>query len=87
LCPCQDWEFTSFSRKFPFLFVKKLEIRIFGNLQIASGPTVLTNCEVQSMRMKMVCDDCTLREISNEFLALKKAQKIRDRTLSDYQIC
>ena len=34
------------------------------------------------MRMKMVCDDRTLREISNEFLALKKAQKIRDRTLS-----
>ena len=37
------------------------------------------------MRMKMVCDDRTLREISNEFLALKKAQKIRDRTLSDYR--
>ena len=37
------------------------------------------------MRMKMVCDDRTLREIANEFLALKKAQKIRDRTLSDYQ--
>ena len=33
----------------------------------------------------MVCDDRTLREISNEFLALKKAQKIRDRTLSDYR--
>ena len=37
------------------------------------------------MRMEMVCDDRTLREISNEFLALKKAQKIRDRTLSDYR--
>ena len=37
------------------------------------------------MRMKMVCDDRTLREISNEFLALKKAQKIRDRTLRDYR--
>ena len=37
------------------------------------------------MRMKMVCDDRTLQEISNEFLALKKAQKIRDRTLSDYR--
>ena len=33
----------------------------------------------------MVCDDRTLREISNEFLALKKAQKIRERTLSDYR--
>ena len=37
------------------------------------------------MRMKMVCDDRTLREIANEFLALKKAQKIRERTVSDYQ--
>ena len=37
------------------------------------------------MRMKMVCDDRTLREIANEFLALKKAQKIRERTLSDYR--
>ena len=37
------------------------------------------------MRMKMVCDDRTLREVANEFLALKKAQKIRDRTLSDYR--
>ena len=27
------------------------------------------------MRMKMVCDDRTLREVANEFLALKKAQK------------
>ena len=33
----------------------------------------------------MVCDDRTLRDVANEFLALKKAQKIRDRTLSDYQ--
>ena len=37
------------------------------------------------MRMKMVCDDRTLRDVANEFLALKKAQKIRDRTLSDYR--
>jgi len=37
------------------------------------------------MRMKMVCDDRTLREVANEFLALKKAQKIRERTLSDYK--
>ena len=37
------------------------------------------------MRMKMVCDDRMLREIANEFLAVKKAQKIRDRTLSDYR--
>ncbi len=37
------------------------------------------------MRMKMVCDDRTLREISNEFLALKKAQKVRERTLCVYK--
>ena len=37
------------------------------------------------MRMKMVCDDRTLREVANEFLALKKAQKVRERTLSDYK--
>ena len=37
------------------------------------------------MRMKMVCDDRTLRDVANEFLALKKAQKIRERTLSDYK--
>ena len=37
------------------------------------------------MRMKMVCDDRTLREVANEFLALKKAQKIRERTVSDYR--
>ena len=37
------------------------------------------------MRMKMVCDDRTLREVANEFLALKKALKIRERTVSDYQ--
>ena len=37
------------------------------------------------MRMKMVCDDRTLAEVANEFLALKKAQKVRDRTLNDYK--
>ena len=37
------------------------------------------------MRMKMVCDDRALRDIANEFLALKKAQKVRERTLSDYK--
>ena len=37
------------------------------------------------MRMKMVCDDRTLRDVANEFLALKKAQKVRERTLSDYK--
>ena len=31
----------------------------------------------------MVCDDRTLRDVANEFLALKKAQKIRDRTPKD----
>ena len=45
----------------------------------------MTNCEVQSMRMKMVCDDRTLAEVANEFLALKKAQKVRERTLNDYK--
>ena len=37
------------------------------------------------MRMKMVCDDHTLAEVVNEFLALKKAQKVRERTLNDYK--
>ena len=37
------------------------------------------------MRMKMVCDDRSLREVANEFLALKKAQKVRERTLNDYK--
>ena len=37
------------------------------------------------MRMKMVCDDRTLREVANEFLALKKTQKVRERTLNDYK--
>lgn len=31
------------------------------------------------MRMKMVCDDRTLGEVANEFLALKKAQKIEKK--------
>ena len=31
------------------------------------------------MRMKMVCDDRTLRDVANEFLALKKAQKVREQ--------
>ena len=37
------------------------------------------------MRMKMVCDDRTLRDVANEFLALKKVQKVRERTLCDYK--
>ena len=37
------------------------------------------------MRMKMVCDDRTLADVANEFLALKKAQKVRERTLNDYK--
>ena len=37
------------------------------------------------MRMKMVCDNRTLAEVANEFLALKKAQKVRERTLNDYK--
>ena len=31
------------------------------------------------MRMKMVCDDRTLRDVANEFLALKKAKKVYER--------
>lgn len=37
------------------------------------------------MRMKMVCDDRTVAEVANDFLALKKAQKVRERTLNDYK--
>ncbi len=37
------------------------------------------------MRMKMVCDDRTLQEVANEFLALKKAQKVRDWGQNDYK--
>ena len=37
------------------------------------------------MRMKMVCDDRALREVANAFLVLKKAQKVRERTLNDYK--
>ena len=37
------------------------------------------------MRMKMVCDDRTLAEVANEFLALKNAQKVREQTLNDYK--
>ena len=33
----------------------------------------------------MVCDDRTLAEVANEFLALKKVQKVRERTLNDYK--
>ena len=36
------------------------------------------------MRIKMVCDDRMLRDVANEILALKKAQNVRERTLSDY---
>ena len=36
------------------------------------------------MRMKMITDDRTLREAANEFLAYKRAQKLRERTLNDY---
>ena len=36
------------------------------------------------MRMKMVYDR-TLAEVANEFLALKKVQKVRERTMNDCQ--
>ena len=60
-------------------------MRIYEKAKSSSRPTVLTNCVLQNMRMKMVCADRTLREVAGEFLALKKAQKIRERTVSDYQ--
>ena len=85
LCPCQNWELMRNLVNSQFFVAKKLKLRISSNSKNASEPTVLTNCEVQSMRMKMVCDDRTLREVANEFLALKKAQKVRERTLNDYK--
>ena len=36
------------------------------------------------MRMKMVTETQTLKDAAKEFLAYKKAQKIRERTLKDY---
>ena len=36
------------------------------------------------MRMKMVTESQTLKDAAKEFLAYKKAQKIRERTLKDY---
>ena len=37
------------------------------------------------MRMKTISETRTLRDVSNEFLAYKKARKVRERTLRDYQ--
>jgi len=37
------------------------------------------------MRMKIITEDRTLRDAANEFLAYKKAQKLRERTLGDYK--
>ena len=37
------------------------------------------------MRMKMVCDDRILREVAKEFLTLKKAQKVCERTWNDHK--
>ena len=37
------------------------------------------------MRMKTISETRTLRDVSNEFLAYKKAGKARERTLRDYQ--
>lgn len=61
-----------------FLLSKSSDYGYQETQKNASEPTVLTNCEVQSMRMKMVCDDRTLREVANEFIALKKAQKVHE---------
>jgi len=37
------------------------------------------------MRIKMVTKSQTLKDAAKEFLAYKKAQKIRERTLKDYR--
>ena len=37
------------------------------------------------MRMKIITEDRTLRDAANEFLAFKRAQKLRERTLKDYK--
>ena len=37
------------------------------------------------MRMKTISESRTLRSAANEFLAYKKARKVRERTLKDYQ--
>ena len=44
------------------------------------GPTDITNF----LKMKMVTESQTLKDAAKEFLAYKKAQKIRERTLKDY---
>jgi len=37
------------------------------------------------MRMKMIDETRTLKEVANEFLSFKQAQKVRERTLHDYK--
>ena len=37
------------------------------------------------MRMKKIVEKCTLESAASEFLAFKQAQKVRERTLRDYQ--
>ena len=37
------------------------------------------------MRMKKIVENRTLKSAAAEFLAFKRAQKIRDRTLHDYE--
>ena len=37
------------------------------------------------MRMKRVVEKCTLSSAAAEFYAFKRAQKIRERTIYDYQ--
>ena len=39
------------------------------------------------MRMKRVVEKCTLSSAAAEFYAFKRAQKIRERALHDYQRC
>ena len=37
------------------------------------------------MRMRKIVENRTLKSAANEFLAFKRAQKVRERTLHDYQ--
>ena len=78
--PLPRFGICNVSLQIPFFVCLNVQNTDFKKLKNVSEPTVLTNCEVQSMRMKMVCDDRTLREVANEFLSLKKLRRfVRER--------
>ena len=85
LCPRRKPEICRFHLQISGFCRFKFKAQNPANLKTASGPTVSLNCEVQNMRMKTVYDNRTLRDAASEFLSLKKAQKVRKRTLDDYQ--